>query len=155
MIPEIGAWGVSHMVNFNPNPGGNNCKSCSCSSPHVWGENMQANSSNHPDVPGTHTLAENLRGCGPWAMSLALLPFRARNPLWAVLWVTGIVCGKQPCRYPRCTCVNIFGSLRAGNHLGSSKLKNKQKSLFLFMGECLGCLYQTSTFQGPHARFPC
>lgn len=68
MIPEIGAWGINHTLNFNPNPGGNNCMTCSCSFLHVCRENVQASSSNHPDLPGTDTLAENLCGCGPWAV---------------------------------------------------------------------------------------
>lgn len=126
MIPEIGAWGINHTLNFNPNPGGNNCMTCSCSLPHVCRENVQASSSNHPDVPGTDTLAENLCGCSPWAVLPCSLEQEIPSELfcewWDDMWKTALL---LPTLY---LCKHLW---QAGNHLGSSKLKSKQTKITL------------------------
>lgn len=126
MIPEIWAWGINHTLNFNPNPGGNNCMTCSCSLPHVCRENMQASSSNHPGVPGTGTLAENLCGCGLWAVLSCPweqeIPSELFYEWWDGMWV---------CCCPLCTCVNISSRLVIiWDHLNLKA--NKQKSLFVY-----------------------
>lgn len=126
MIPEIGAWGINHTLNFNPNPGGNNCMTCSCSLPHVCRENVQASSSNHPDVSGTDALAENLCGYGPWAVLPCPLEQEIPSELfcewWDDMWKTALL---LPTLY---LCKHLW---QAGSHLGSSKLKSKQTKITL------------------------
>lgn len=128
MIPEIGAWGINQTLNLNPNPGGNNCMTCSCSLPHVCSQNVQASSSNHPDVPGTGTLAENLCGCGPSAVLSCPLEQEILSELicewWDGMWKTALL---LPTLY---LCKHLW---QTGNHLGSSKLKSKQtKNPFVY-----------------------
>lgn len=125
MIPEIGAWGINHTLNFNPNPGGNNCMTCSCSFPHVCRENVQASFSNRPDVPGTDTLAENLCGCGPWAVLSCPLEQEIPSELfcewWDGVWKAALL---LPTLY-------LWKHLwQAGNHLNFKA--NKQKSLSVY-----------------------